>query len=681
MMRYVWFSLCVLWPGLVTAQDGPLRYNSYGAPGLIDMPAASSAPDAELAFSLSSFAGQSRATASFQVTPRLSASLRYADLHDVRGQEGALHDTIRDRSLSLHYRLIDERQDRPALAIEVSDFLGTGIYAGEYLVATKAVRPDLSATLGLGWGRLAGVGGFASPFGLPERPTHDTGQGGTLSSLPFFQGDTAFFGGLHWQPHEQLGLVLEYSADAYPFEHGSAFTRRSPLNVGLTYAPRPDLQLSAHYLYGSEFGFQLSYRLNPLHPPAGSGYDLGPPPVRPREAGTHPSGVDRARLARALAAEGLILRSVSRAGPQLGIAIENTRYQAAAQAVGRAARVLSVLAPSDVTQFAIAMTENGLSGPAVILPRAMLERSEFRLTGSADSRVAAYFAPHVLRDAGPLRPEWGISPYITPNLFDPDDPLRADFGLAVHGRWEVAPRVVVRGTLRQRLAGNLDQTTRTSDSELPRVRSDFRLYDREGDADVNDLTLAFYAQPVPQFTIRLTLGVFETMFAGVSAEVLWRPPDSDLAFGVELNALQQRDYDGGFGLRDYRVLSGHGSAYWQFGSGYTAQVDLGRYLAGDWGGTLHLSRRFANGWALGAFMTLTDVPFDRFGEGSFDKGITLTVPLSWISGQARRDAFDTTLRPVTRDGGARVIMRDRLYDMTQPLSRDAIGESWGRFWR
>ena len=69
-----------------------------------------------------------------------------------------------------------------------------------------------------------------------------------------------------------------------------------------------------------------------------------------------------------------------------------------------------------------------------------------------------------------------------------------------------------------------------------------------------------------------------------------------------------------------------------------AQVDAGRYLAGDWGATFALDRRFANGWKIGAFFTLTNVSAARFGEGSFDKGIRMTIPLSWITGKPARSA-------------------------------------------
>jgi hypothetical protein len=45
------------------------------------------------------------------------------------------------------------------------------------------------------------------------------------------------------------------------------------------------------------------------------------------------------------------------------------------------------------------------------------------------------------------------------------------------------------------------------------------------------------------------------------------------------------------------------------------------------GATFEIQKRFANGWSIGAFATLTDVPFEVFGEGSFDKGLIFRVPL------------------------------------------------------
>ena len=43
------------------------------------------------------------------------------------------------------------------------------------------------------------------------------------------------------------------------------------------------------------------------------------------------------------------------------------------------------------------------------------------------------------------------------------------------------------------------------------------------------------------------------------------------------------------------------------------------------------AREFGSGWEIGGYATLTDVPFETFGEGSFDKAIYLSIPIDWIT--------------------------------------------------
>ena len=267
-----------------------------------------------------------------------------------------------------------------------------------------------------------------------------------------------------------------------------------------------------------------------------------------------------------------------------------------------------------------------------------------------------------------------------PSFFDPDSPLRLDGGVQVVGRAQIRPGLSVQGAVRQRVFGNVGDATRESDSPLPRVRSETYLYNRE------ELTLpvasaSYLFRPGEDLFGRVTAGYLEPQFGGISAELLWKPVDRRLGLGVEANYVQQRDFDQGLGFRDYDVATGHASLYYDFENGYEVQIDAGRYLAGDWGGTLALRRTFANGWEVGAFATLTDVPFDDFGEGSFDKGITLSIPVDWITGQPTRRNLTTTLRPILRDGGARLNVANRLYNVVEDTHRADMADTWGRFWK
>lgn len=175
----------------------------------------------------------------------------------------------------------------------------------------------------------------------------------------------------------------------------------------------------------------------------------------------------------------------------------------------------------------------------------------------------------------------------------------------------------------------------------------------------------------------MTLGYLEPMFAGVSTELLWKPVNARYALGVEVNRVKQRELNQRFGLQDYEVTTGHVSAYYDIGNGFQTRVDAGQYLAGDVGAALTVAREFHNGWRIGVFATKTDVSSEDFGEGSFDKGIEVKVPLHWLTGKPTGNAFTTVLRPVQRDGGARLDVAGRLYEKVRPLQGAELTDSRG----
>ncbi len=683
-------------PGIATT------YNTYGYPGLIDMPSAHSRPDAELALNVSHFRNTTRTTLTFQITPRLSGSFRYSNLYELKGPSpGApVRDFIYDRSFSLHYRFLDETRRRPAVAVGLNDFFGTGIYQSEYLVASKTVHPSVRVTGGIGWGRLGSAGSFRNLLSyvlgsrMDTRPGRLGDEGSKLEAQNWFRGPAALFGGVEWQASDRLKLTAEYSSDVYPQEDGIAFERRIPVNMGATYRLRPGAHLSLNYLHGSELGVNLSLALNPKDPPNGGARDKAPPPVVARtpdaaQLGWAPKDVKgddlSERATRALAAIDLELHSLRITGDTARVVFRGTSRTRSGQDIGRTARVLTGILPPAIETFEIVPMVSGLTPTQVTLNRSDLEALEYEFDSSWSSYARARIdslerVVPLPTDTYPIfRP--GFGPYLQPALFDPDEPVRLDFGIEARATLEPARGLIFRGAVRKRLVGNLDGSTRPSDSVLPHVRSDFALYDREGDPAIIELTGAQYFQPSRDLYGRVTLGYLEPMFGGLSAELLWKPLNSRFGFGVELNYVRQRDFNQLFGFRDYRVPTGHATGYWQFDNGYHLRVDAGRYLAGDWGTTIALDREFKNGWKVGAFATFTNVSASEFGEGSFDKGIVVTIPIDWISGEPTRDDFTTVLRPVQRDGGARLEVAGRLYETVRGLRGRDLQNNWGRFWR
>ncbi len=676
--------------------------NFYGSAGLIDMPSGEALPDGQFVIGVSNFGGSTRTTVTFQATPRLSASFRYTGIKEANI---AGFETYRDRSFDIRYLINKESRVLPAVTIGLQDFAGTGIYAGEYIAATKTfagagrIPGTVKVTAGLGWGRLGSSGSIGTPFG-GNRPAFDTSSsGGELSTDQWFRGPAAPFAGVEWQISDKWGVKAEYSSDAYDTEvRQGVLTRKSRFNFGAEYQYSDTVRVGGYYLYGSELGLNVQIQLNPkrsltpLRTPA-------PDPVAQRpsrnanpdawttawvgkpEAPTILADALKPRLAK----QGLEFVALKVTANSAEVRYRNNTYPATSVAIGRVSRAMAQIMPPSVETFRIVTMSGGLAQSAVTIRRSDLEALEF------DPQAAdALLAVTGISEAAPrlenatinqdLYPDfaWSVAPYVKPSYFDPDEPLRLDGGLKFGATFKPAPGWTISGKVTHRLFGNVGDSLRVSDSLIEPVRTNAVRY-AGSDTALDNLYVSKQWKPGQNTYARVTAGYLERMFGGVSAELLWKPVGSRLALGVEGNYVKQRDFSG-LGFQDYGVATGHASAYYEFNNGFRGQLDVGRYLAGDVGATVTLEREFNNGWRVGGFFTVTDVSSEDFGEGSFDKGILLTVPQRWFLGTPSKQTSTTTIRPVQRDGGARLSVPGRLYEQVRSGHRNALEQNWSGVW-
>ena len=699
--------------------------NRYGLPGIIDTPTAEAMPDATLGAALSWNELGNRTGLSFQVLPRVSVALRYGKFDSTEQERGY----VRDRSFDIRVLLLDETPGswRPSVAVGLQDAVGTGFYSSEYVVASKTVTPRLRVSAGLGWGRLASSGGLGSPFG--DRGAPDEGEGGTLNTDQWFKGEVAPFLGVSWKATDKLTLLAEYSGDDYACETGDAencarsvwLSDKDPLknnlNLGFSWQAGQNYQIGGYVLGGKHFGIQASMTLNPRQSPYPSGLEKGPAPVRLRAApSADPEGwsgvwagdptaqpaIQKA-LGDALAKEGQTLESMVLTANRAEVRIRNNRYIQQAEAVGRTARLMTRALPPSVETLVVTSVEGGMPTSSVTMRRSDVERLENTEAGQiANAAVLTDADP---RPAGLVRSpgiaprfQWSIRPYVSTGLFDPDEPLRYEIGAAASASYEITPGLTVKGTVRQRVFGNADQDApgdltvdeylALTDEQIAagnngvyRVRSDGRMYSGNDSPRIPELTLNWNARPTSTVYSRVTVGLLENMYGGVSAEVLWKPVNSRLALGAEVNRVKKRDYRDNFKFLDYETTTGHVSAYYEFGGGFVGQLDVGKYLAGDKGATVTLTREFANGWEVGAYATKTDLSAEEYGEGSFDKGVTIRVPLAWAIGTPGKRTVGGSISSLNRDGGQRVRVDGRLYDTIRDSHSTKMYDGWGKFWR
>ncbi len=676
---------------IAIAQDFAPSFGNHGSIGIIDMPNAAMQPDGETSWSFIGNGTSSGGVLNFQLLPNVEASARIVSLDDWT----APGVSFGDNTLDLKFRLVNEGDIRPAIAIGFRDFLPNGPTSSEYVVATKSIGDNLRVTAGLGWGRLGSYNPIAAPFG--DRPAVDS----ELGFSHMFAGDAALFGGVEWQtPLDGLTLKAEYSSDAYSGEQVFGdFTHNSPFNFGLDYRLGSHLSFGAYYNYGSEFGFRVSLSGNPNEPITPQDLGVGPAPInaRPADYSTDTSWaaapIVRSKmveiLAKALAEDGIHVQEGRITGNALELYINNGKYSRQPMAVGRLARVLAGSTPPSVEVFRITLTSGGLPTTTMEINRADLEAQVDRPNAGPDSFATTTFssAPYHIEGEGVWSPEigkrfsWGLSPNIPVNLFSADSIGEIDLLISANASYRVSRAFDLNLAVTQKIFGNIGEGALPSASPIPHVRSDAGLYNNSGPV-VRRLTADYMFKVAPELYGRVSAGYLERMFGGVDAELLWKPSTQNWGVGAELAYVKQRDFDQMFGFQDYDTVTGHASVYWNTGfHDLEAQVDVGRYLAGDWGATFSLSRRFTNGWEVAAYMTLTDVSFDDFGDGNFDKGISLRIPFEWTLPFESRSATTVSLGGYGNDGGARLNVANRLYPAVRGSDTTDLYETWGAFWQ
>jgi Exopolysaccharide biosynthesis protein YbjH len=672
--------------------------NISGMTGLIDLPSGDAQPDGKFTFSGSVIGSVGRGTLTFQFSERISASFRFQTWRDWNTLFPADEDTFRDRSIDFRYQILQESENWPSLTVGFIDFTGEGLFSSEYIAATKTFGEKLKVTAGLGWGRLGSAGSIGSPFG--DRPPLEENDKGKPNVDQWFRGDVSPFAGVEYQINDRWTFKAEYSTDDYVLEEGRGLIERdSPINFGFEYQRGPMFRYGLYSMYGSEIGLAFHLILDPKNRLTGGVMGPAPSPVKGRPSrAADPDAFDsgwvtqadagpilRQNLAKRLAVDGIQIENLALTSTTAQIRIRNTRIDAGAQAIGRTARAMSHVLPASVEVFEIVPVSNGIGISKITVRRSDLEELEF-----AGDNATLLRERTTITDAGPvpasaigdegLYPKfrWQLQPAVRMSEL-----LKGDFGVTLGASYDFGPGMVVAGSIFKRIVSNSDRDITPSTSLLQPVRSDRDRYIEFGDPALERLTLAWYTRPSEAVYSRLTLGYLERMHAGVSGEVLWKPVDSPLAVGLELNYTKQRDTDGGLGFDeyDYDVVTGHVSAYYEFGNGYVGQIDVGKYLAGDVGATVSLDRVFVNGWRVGAFATVTDASSEEFGDGAFDKGIRFSIPLNWALGNDGLGSLGATLRPNTGDGGARLEVDGRLYNSIRSYHTGALDPEWGRVWR
>ena len=167
--------------------------------------------------------------------------------------------------------------------------------------------------------------------------------------------------------------------------------------------------------------------------------------------------------------------------------------------------------------------------------------------------------------------------------FNPDLPLSVEMGIEILAGYQIANGLKISAAVRKSLLTNLTDNNRRSNSSLPRVHSDWPLYDIAGQSGhIHSLTMSYVKNLAPGIYGRVHAGLLEPFFAGFGGEILYKPAQWPVGIGFDIHRVRKRAYNMRFDLLDYETTVGHLSLYYDAGEMFDIEINAGRYLAGDW---------------------------------------------------------------------------------------------------
>lgn len=688
----------------------------FGGVGLMQMPSGRMAEEGEFNLGVSVNDDYQQYTASIQLMNWLESTVRYTRVPDLLFSSDPSYsgdNLYTDKGIDFKVRLWQEGYWLPETSIGVRDFGGTGLFDGEFVAATKRFG-NLDVTLGLGWGYLGQRGNVTNPFckANDEYCTRDgdfRGTGGSVDYERWFKGPAAIFGGLEYQtPYAPLRLKLEYDGNDYTQDYpvvraGKPLPQHTPWNVGVNYRLGDWGDAKVSYQRGDTITFGINIYTN-FNEMKATWRD------EPKQAVTsvdnnNPDWQSAAKQIESNA--GFEQNSITLDGDTVIVKGQQKKYRDREEALNRTAAILSNHSNDLIRVFKVVEQQDGMD-----LKETTIDKQKYLTAAnylSIDAKVKNSFEesePKSIAKAPVVenkeRWDYGFEPVLKQSIGGPESFYLYSLGVSANSNYWLTDNLELGGSIIFNLVDNYDKFNYIENSphvrnySTPRVRTMFRAYVHDNPVRLNHLQLTWFEQPFEEVYTQMYGGYLEMMFAGVGGEVLYRPMNKNWAVGFDANLVSQRDPDSWFGTysEDYffydeaacndptpscqaYVLSqgttGHITGYympnWDFLRDTLFKVSAGKFLGGDMGARFDFSKQFKSGVIVGAYATFTDLTAEEYGEGSYNKGFYISIPLDIMTIKPSTGRANISWEPITRDGGQMLNKQYDLFDKTDVRSQ------------
>ena len=615
--------------------------NNHGAIGLINMPSARFYDESSHGITFYDGNPDQKITVTAFPYDWMESSFFYSNIKNMkyctRDIDPVCNQDNKDKGFNIKLR-IKEEGVMPAIAIGINDIAGTGYYGSEYIVGSYGVN-NIDFHFGVGWGTFnSSKHSFKNPFGYLSKEFYDRPAaldriGGQFQPSRYFSGETASpFYGISYAHSNRVLIKFEIDNTLTPGKVGYE-KAKSNYSYGIDYALNNNFTVGISNERNNYSSIKIIYKNNPKESIKKYEYK--------KSKSINPQDDKYRKLIKNIENNGIGVTKILESSESIGI--ELTQF----------------IHPNlDIIEeiIASASIDSGVNKNI---------KKDLRI---ANLQAKTEFDDNFLENSKIVYERKGVKKFNTSNqlVFKPFLASREEFfkgALLLENNTEyiIDKNFFFSSNLKYSLLDNFDDLNIPPENNYPAmVRSDIKDYLRNIDNGiiVGRAQFDYHITPKKNQHLMFTAGILEEMFSGYGGEYLFFKNDSNYAIGFEIFNIKKRDYKMRFKTLDYENTIHSFNLYYRNYNyfPFDMKISYGEYLAGDKGATIEFSRSYNNGMKYGFFASSTDVSYEDFGEGAFDKGVFFTIPVY-------RNLINYTWRPLTKDPGAKLIRKHTLHDL------------------
>ena len=606
--------------------------SSWGITGLIDSPSARFRSEGGLLLQINETHPIRRYNVIFSPFDWFEGGFRYVSIQNryySNDPEFSGTQSYKDKNFEFKVRLLEETNYLPQLALGFRDFAGTGLFSSEYLTSSKRLG-NIDFTLGLGFGALSSMDdNIRNPLSFlstefKHRPIVDTILGGDFNNSTWFRGEGSFFGGANYSVNDNLSLKFDYSTNQYNDQY---FNKQSILNYGIVYTAYDWMYLHAGYGSSEDINFGVSIKSDLTN----QVYEKKR--IQQTTPKTESKGwIDSVVLKVKNSINWDISSIIDKKNTLIFVVDNNIKKNSFETKLALTSEIINLEIPKKYSSFEINFLNFEIENKVFLIDRKNFALKRYLYVSDEVDRNSFYEEKqkkylkgneiYKNKDVYTFK----LNPSYQQTLGGPDGFVLYSLGAKLTGEAKIDAESKFVFEARKGIVDNYHKYKQVGKSNVPQVRTHLRQYATQSGITLQSLKL-FTLKKHNSLKYMLYIGAPEKMFAGYGGELFY-PLVKDLYVSYDYNYVKQRDFRQLFSLRDYSVETSHINFYYLTPiSDLVLNYAYGKYLAGDVGYTINLFRKFNNGSKMGAFFTRTDLSFEDFGEGSFDKGVYLKFHL------------------------------------------------------